>query len=131
MTLDGRPARFDVTKLGTILEAVHERLAGVVIERMPWQAFVARYDRAGTLFYLDPPYYGSEGDYGQGVFARAEFAALAKQLRDLEGSFVLSLNDLPEVRKLFAGFDVQEVNTTYTLSSGAPKRAAELIISNR
>ena len=30
----GNPARFDVTKLGPMLEAVHERLAGVVIERM-------------------------------------------------------------------------------------------------
>ena len=28
-------ARFDVTRLPAILEAVHERLAGVVIERLP------------------------------------------------------------------------------------------------
>ncbi len=50
------PARFDVTKLGPMLEAVHERLAPVTIERLPWADFVRRYDRPGTLFYLDPPY---------------------------------------------------------------------------
>jgi hypothetical protein len=31
----GLPARFDVTKLGSMLEEVHERLAGVMIERLP------------------------------------------------------------------------------------------------
>lgn len=34
--VDGRgPSRFDVTKLGPLLEAIHERLAGVVIECLP------------------------------------------------------------------------------------------------
>ncbi len=51
-----RSARFDVTKLVPLLEEVYERLAGVVIECLPWDAFVRRYDRAETLFYLDPPY---------------------------------------------------------------------------
>jgi hypothetical protein len=57
-------ARFDVAKVGPLLEAAHERLTGVVIEHLPWSDFITRYDRPGTLFYLDPPYYGSEGDYG-------------------------------------------------------------------
>src|SRR5690606_23197362 len=63
-----RPARFDVTKLAAELEALHERLAAVTIERLPWGEFVGRYDGAGTLFYLDPPYFGCEGDYGPGMF---------------------------------------------------------------
>lgn len=52
----GLPGRFDVGKLGPLLEAVHERLAGVVIERLPYHQLLPRYDRPGTLFYLDPPY---------------------------------------------------------------------------
>ena len=62
-------ARFDVTRLPAILEAVHERLAGVVIERLPWEQFLARYDRLETLFYLDPTYWGNERDYGPGIAA--------------------------------------------------------------
>lgn len=27
--------------------------------------FLDRYDRPETMFYLDPPYFGSEGDYGK------------------------------------------------------------------
>jgi DNA adenine methylase len=58
-----------------MLEELHERLAGVIIERLPWRAFLARYDTPETLFYLDPPYYGSEGDYGPGLFSPADFVA--------------------------------------------------------
>ncbi|MGG2339426.1 DNA adenine methylase, partial [Salmonella enterica] len=38
----GMPARFDVTKLTPMIEAVHERLSGVVIERLPWARFLTR-----------------------------------------------------------------------------------------
>lgn len=58
------PARFDVTKLGPLLTEIHERLAGVIIECLPWADFLRRYDSPQTLFYLDPPYFGSEDDFG-------------------------------------------------------------------
>jgi DNA adenine methylase len=124
-------ARFDVTKLGPLLEAIHERLAPVVIERLPWAELIDRYDRPGTLFYLDPPYFGCEGDYGEGMFDRADFARLAGRLATLKGRFILSLNDTPEVRRLFAGHAIEAVETTYTVAGRAgSKRAGELIISN-
>jgi DNA adenine methylase len=109
------PARFDVTKLGPLLEALHERLAGVVVERLHWAAFLDRYDRQGTLFYLDPPYFGCEGDYGEALFDRAQFELMAARLARLQGSFVLSLNDRPEVRQIFAGFTIEAVETTYSV----------------
>lgn len=124
------PARFDVTKLGPMIEAVHERLAGVTIERLPWADFITRYDRPGTLFYLDPPYYGSEEDYGRDMFGRGEFEAMAEQLRSVRGRFVLSLNDQPEVRRIFAGFQFREERVHYTVHSGAVKAVREVIITN-
>ena len=60
-----RPARFNLTTLEPMLEDLHARLAGVVIECLPWADFLHRYDGPGTLFYLDPPYWGSEGSYGK------------------------------------------------------------------
>ncbi|HEX8224509.1 MAG TPA: DNA adenine methylase [Allosphingosinicella sp.] len=129
VTVSG-PARFDVTKLGPVLEALHDRLAGVIIERLPWANFLTRYDRPGTLFYLDPPYYGCEGDYGEGMFTRADFTLMADRLRSLKGQFLLSLNDTPEVREIFAGFTFLEVETTYTVAGGPHAGSAgELIIS--
>lgn len=125
------PGRFDISKVGALIEAVHERLSAVVIERLPWSDFVARYDRAETLFYLDPPYFGFERHYGDGMFARDEFAAMAGQLRGIKGRFVLSINDRPEVRVLFSGFDFEQVGVTYSVGGGANAQAArELIIMN-
>lgn len=124
-------ARFDVNKLGPQLEAIHERLAGVVIECLPYAAFLARYDRPGTLFYLDPPYFGCEGDYGAGMFSREDFARLAEILRGLKGRFLLSLNDTPQVRETFAGFSFEELPVTYTVGAkhGCGGKRGELLIS--
>lgn len=124
------PGAFDVTKLGPVLEAVHERLAGVVIERLPWPDFIARYDRPETLFYLDPPYYGCERDYGPELFNNAMFEQMASQLSGLRGRFILSLNDRPETRAIFARFAIETVPVTYQIGGGDRiQRITELVIS--
>lgn len=125
----GLGARFDVTKLVPMLHELGERMSGVNIECLDWQAFISRWDRPGTLFYLDPPYFGCERMYGPGMFDRSQFEAMAQVLAGLRGRFILSLNDHPEVRRIFASFDLEEVGTTYTTGSKA-KAARELIISN-
>lgn len=120
---------FDVSKVGPLLESIHERLTAVTIERLPWADFIAKYDWEEALFYLDPPYYGCEGDYGKDLFARSEFPKMAKQLAALKGRFLLSLNDHLDVRRIFAGFAVVGVDLTYSIC-GAAVPASELIISN-
>ena len=128
-----RGGRFNLTTLEPMLEDLHSRLAGVVIECLDWSDFIPRYDAQGTLFYLDPPYWGCEDDYGKAMFARADFARLAQLLAGIRGLFIMSLNDLPEVRQTFAGFDLAEVRTTYTISGKRDDPAggrAELLISN-
>ncbi|CDO60799.1 Site-specific DNA methylase [Candidatus Phaeomarinobacter ectocarpi] len=125
-----RPARFDVTKLVPVLEDLHVRLAGVVIERLAWDAFIDRYDRPNALFYLDPPYWGAERDYGD-QFTKADFERLAVQLAELKGTFLLSINDRPEVRKIFDGFKMEKVKVARTagVNAKARKAVSELIIS--
>lgn len=113
-----------------MLEDVHERLAGVVIERLPFAELIRRYDRAGALFYLDPPYWGCEDDYGKAVFARADFEALSALLEGLQGRFILSINDTPEIRSMFGWAAMEEVRLNYRLS-GKATPARELIISGR
>lgn len=125
-------ARFNVTKLEPMLADIHERIAGVTIEQLRFAEFIRRYDGPETLFYLDPPYWGCEGDYGQGVFCRADFEAMAAQLAGLRGRFLLSINDGAGVRECFGAFAMSEVSTTYSISSarGGAKRVGELLISN-
>jgi DNA adenine methylase len=123
------PARFNVSKLEPMLADIHERLAGVVIEQLPYGEFIRRYDRAGALFYLDPPYWGCETDYGQDVFSRADFDQLAEQLAGIRGKFLLSINATTGARETFGRFHVMDVPTTYTIG-GEPKAVTELIVSN-
>lgn len=121
-------ARFDVTKLQPMLEDLHERLAGVRIECLPYGDFIRRYDRPGALFFIDPPYVGGEDDYGKGLFSRADYEALSALLSGLQGRFVLTLNDVPLVRETFAGFEFEDLQHTYRISGGATP-AREVIIT--
>jgi len=125
-------ARFNITKIEPLLADIHDRLAGVVIEQLPFDRFIERYDRPGMLFYLDPPYWGCETDYGAAVFSRADFARLADLLRGARGRFLLSLNDLPEVRECFGAFHIIPVETTWTIAAahGGAQRVGEVIITN-
>jgi DNA adenine methylase len=125
----GLPGRFDVTKLGPLLADLSERLAGVIIENLPYGEFLARYDVKGALFYCDPPYSGSEDDYGAGVFGPLDFDKLAAILGGLKGVFLLSINATPEMRKVFARFDVEEVDVGYSIAGGEWKISRELIVS--
>ncbi|RVW00012.1 DNA adenine methylase [Mesobaculum littorinae] len=125
--------RFRLGQLKPLLEAAHERLDGVVFECLNWSDLIPRYDSSEALFYLDPPYHGGEADYGKGMFDRDDFARLADILRQLRGAFVLSINDTPEIREIFAGFHIDEVRLSYTVARAAAGggKARELIVSNR
>ncbi|MFP5433570.1 MAG: DNA adenine methylase [Alphaproteobacteria bacterium] len=125
-------SRFNIAKLEPMLADIHERLAGVVIEQLGYGAFIRRYDGAETLFYLDPPYWGCETDYGQDVFGRADFEQLADQLAGIAGKFILSINATPGALVMFSRCQVVEVGTSYTIGSanGGAGAARELIVSN-
>lgn len=125
-----RPGRFNLTTLEPMLEDLHTRLAGVVIECLDFGEFIRRYDSAGTLFYLDPPYWGSEGDYGKALFSRPDFQRLADQLARAQGRWLLSINDVAEIREIFAFARIEEVTTTYTIAGKGRAREprAELLI---
>lgn len=125
-----RPARFNLTTLEPMLEDLHTRLSGVVIECLDWSELVERYDGPNALFYLDPPYWGCENDYGKAMFERSDYARMASQLAGIQGRFVMSINDVPEVREVFRAFTIESVATTYTVGEKA-RPAAELLVSSK
>jgi len=122
--------RFNIHILKPMLKKLHDRLSGVVVECLPYHEFINRYDRPSTLFYLDPPYYGCEKDYGKKIFSRDDFQKIAEQLANIKGRFILSINDTPEIREVFDGFDMVEVSLNYSVARTTSKQARELIISN-
>jgi DNA adenine methylase len=110
------------------LSAAHMRLAGTYVERLDWSACIAKYDRPHSFFYLDPPYWQTEG-YGTD-FPFAEYEAMAERLTRLQGKAMVSINDHPDIRRVFVGFHMESFAINYTVAGGhKPAARKELIIS--
>jgi DNA adenine methylase len=123
-----QPPSFNLERLPETIEQAHQRLARVQIESLPYEQILKRYDRPATFFYLDPPYYGRKlYNYN---FEPKDFGTLADRLANLEGKFLLSLNDVPEVRALFSSFTIRDIDLHYTAQPKAGRRYKELIIAN-
>ena len=122
--------RLNLLRIEEDLSEAHLRLARVFIENKPYDQVIQRFDKPGTLFYVDPPYWDCEGDYGEGLFSREDFGRLAGLLDGLKGRFILSLNDAPGVRETFANFHIEAVKTRYSISGAKKQEAAEVLISN-
>jgi DNA adenine methylase len=123
-----QPPGFNLERLPELINDAHKRLERVQIESLPYHEILARYDRQQTLFYLDPPYWGRK--LYRYNFTEADFTGLEERLRKLKGKFVLSLNDLPEVRALFRRFRVRPVELAYTSQKKAGRLYKEVLITN-
>lgn len=123
------PPRFNLLRLEEDLSAAHLRLTRVTIERVNWVNCVERYDRPHTLFYFDPPYWGTEG-YGV-EFGLDQYDRMADLARSIRGKMVISVNDIPEMHRAFAGLSMESADINYTVGGvqGRGKRS-ELIIRN-
>jgi DNA adenine methylase len=58
---------------------------------------------------------------------------MAELLNSIQGNFTLSLNDRPEVRKIFSNFHFKSVKVRYSIASKGTERKEfpELLISNQ
>jgi DNA adenine methylase len=98
------------------LSAAHLRLSRAYIENRDWASCIETYDRPHTLFYLDPPYWQTAG-YGV-EFDIEQYEKMAGLMRSLKGKAILSINDHPDIRRIFDGFQMQEVGIQYTVGGG-------------
>lgn len=125
-----QPSRLNLLRIEEDLSEAHLRLSRVYIENKPYQDIITRFDKPGTLFYVDPPYWGCEGDYGKDLFSREDFTTLAALLAKVKGKFILSLNDHPGVREVFGAFNLEKVKTRYSVSANKNQQVGELLITN-
>jgi DNA adenine methylase len=125
----GRPPRLHQLRMEEDLSAAHQRLVSATIEHLPWTDCVARYDRPESLFYCDPPYWKTEG-YGVN-FGFENYDRLAQIALSIKGKMVISVNDIPEMRKVFKGLRMQRTDIRYTVGgSDRAARTGELSITN-
>lgn len=122
--------RLNLLRMEEDLSAVHLRLHQVTIEHLAWAACVERYDRPHTLFYLDPPYWGTEG-YGVD-FGLEQYGRMAELLASMKGKAVVTVNDIPEMRRAFKGLAMKRVTISYSVGANGRGREpkGELVIRN-
>ena len=87
-----------------LIEQAHRRLAKVVIENKDFEPLMRQYDRPVSFFYLDPPYFATEGYYnniGENGYTRQDHIRLRDILLRIEGKFLLSYNDCQFIRELY------------------------------
>jgi DNA adenine methylase len=124
-------APINLSRIEKTLLAARQRLSTVVLENLPWQDCLRRYDRSHTFFYADPPYWKTEG-YGV-PFGIEQYEQLAEFMRTCAGRVMLSINDHPDIRSTFPDFIVHETGIRYNLASDTECRkneVTELVITN-
>lgn len=123
------PPRLNLLRVEEDLSQAHLRLARVNIEHLNWADCIRRYDRDFTLFYLDPPYWETEG-YGVD-FGLEQYELMADLAATSAGKMVISVNDHKVMRKVFMGLKIRSVPIVYTVGGKQGRsQKKELIIRN-
>ena len=117
-----------------LIRACCGRLQSVVIENRDFEHLIKQYDRPESFFYCDPPYYATEDYYEDVGFTAADHQRLANALFNIQGKFLLSYNDCPEIRAIYdrSGITVEGTSQLSNIAQRyeGGKQYAELIISN-
>ncbi|MBS0353049.1 MAG: DNA adenine methylase [Proteobacteria bacterium] len=123
------PAKLNLLRIEEDLSLAHLRLSRATVEHLPWLECARRYERPDTLFFMDPPYWGTEG-YGVD-FGLEQYDLMAEFAKRTQASVMITVNDIPEMRRAFAGLTLRSESINYTVGGAANAKATrELIITN-
>ncbi len=125
-TATTQPPGLNLLRIEEALSAAHLRLSNTYIEHLSWGECIRRYDRPHTLFYMDPPYWQTEG-YGV-TFGFEQYEEMAELLGQIRGKAIISLNDHPDIRRVFGQYHIESTDITYTVGGGKGTAAREVLI---
>lgn len=117
-----------------LIESAAGRLQKVVIENKDCVKLIRQYDRLESFFYCDPPYYNADQYYEAVSTDGFDHTGLADALLGIKGKFLLSYNDCPEIRALYArpGIVIEGISRLSNIAQRYEngKQYPELLISN-
>lgn len=95
-----------------LIDMASRRLQKVIIENQDFEVLIKHYDSSGSFFYCDPPYYATESYYKDVGFTKNDHVRLRDTLSKIKGKFLVSYNDCPEIRELWAyeGIHIESVS---------------------
>ena len=116
------------------LEPIHKRLSTVIIENLDWQDCIDRYDRQGTVMYIDPPYPGNGCNYSHNMRDWDAHKLLAERLSRTQCKWILSSYDKSEIRDLFAQCNFTSIQSSSGMNTEKNSRTRvlniEILITN-
>lgn len=98
------------------LKPIHDRLHTVIIENLDWRECIDRYDRLGTVLYLDPPYPDNPCNYAHNMRGWDEHKELAARLHKTKCKWILSSYDIKEIRELYPDDSIVSVESSSGMS---------------
>jgi DNA adenine methylase len=106
------------------------KLKNTMITNKDYKIIIKKYDSPDTFFFLDPPY---EKSVEQKLYedGSMDFEEFKKILDEIDGFFLLTINDSPYIRRLFKDYVIVpiKVKAMGNLNLGTEDRN-ELIIMN-
>ena len=122
---------FDLRNLVDLIKSLQNRMANVVVENQDFEKLILHYDRPDSFFYLDPPYFSTEDMYAV-EFGWEDHMRLRDTLKGIQGKFLLSYNDCPEIRELYENFPMFDFSRAHSMAQRyeAGKEFHELLIGN-
>lgn len=110
------------------LEPIHNRLRTVIIENLDWKKCVDRYDREGTVMYLDPPYPGNKVNYAHNMRSWEAHKDLAERLKETDCLWILSTYDTLEMHDLFSEYEITKISSSSGMNT---KKHGKTRVKNR
>ncbi|MBQ2731808.1 MAG: DNA adenine methylase [Opitutales bacterium] len=118
----------DVLSDGESIRRLSERLKKAVFRTTDACDVISEFDAPDTFFFLDPPYVAC-GETAYDAFSENDMARLRDTLKASKGMWLLTCDDSPATRRVFAGFHVRGTEIKYSLAKDkSGKISKELVI---
>jgi DNA adenine methylase len=91
------------------LRELSQRLDRTIIEQLPYEDCVRHYDKRDTFFFLDPPYLNANPGAYAGWTAD-QMQGLRDLLSEIKGKWILTVDDSPGTRSIFADFKLKGIS---------------------
>lgn len=113
-----------------VLGDVKDRLRNTYVENLSFEKIVEKYDRDYTFFFCDPPYFETAGYNNK--FGEEEHLLLRDKLKNINGKFLLTINDHEKTREWYKDFNFKNIEVGYSVGKekNSRRKYKELIITN-
>lgn len=107
------------------IRSLSRRLDRTTVENRDWSKILETYDHKEAFFFLDPPYLDSGGGAYEG-WSEHTLQRFADQVKQLDGKWMVTFQDCPQVRDCFGGYPIQSVTRANGIGNNGKKRTGRV-----